>query len=143
MQLPQRFSGTVVHGVGRGHKTLGFPTANLDPDAWNVDTTDNDFGVYGGIIFVPGFPPRIGVVSVGKNLTFQVSTPTFEVHILDFDADIYGVDITVELRVRIRSMVSFTSIEQLKAQITSDVDSARSSLKEAYEEAFNKAQDPP
>jgi riboflavin kinase/FMN adenylyltransferase len=79
-----------------------------------LDLSENDYGVYAGFVFIPNDPPRLGVVSIGKNFTFQVPMPTFEVHILDFDADIYGVMLRVELQIHLRSMVPFTSIEQLK-----------------------------
>jgi riboflavin kinase/FMN adenylyltransferase len=136
MQLPQTFTGTVVHGAGLGHRTLGFPTANLNSNSWNLDLSENDYGVYAGFVFIPNDPPRLGVVSIAKNFTFQVPMPTFEVHILDFDADIYGKMLRVELQIHLRSMVPFTSIEQLKAQITSDIESARTTLKGRYEDTF-------
>jgi FAD synthase len=136
MELPQTFTGTVVHGFGRGHRMLGFATANLSPHTWTIETTEEDFGVYGGIVFIPDEPPRIGVVSIGKNLTFQVKAPTFEVHILDFDADIYDVAISVDLHVRLRSMVPFTSVEKLKQQIASDIVAARGQLDSAHKLAL-------
>jgi FAD synthase len=129
MLLPQTFTGTIVHGFGRGHRTLGFPTANLNPSAWTIDTTEDAYGVYAGVVYIPKESPRIGVISLGKNLTFGVKTPTFEVHILDFDADIYGVEMRVDVQLRVRSMMPFTSIDQLKTQIAKDISDARKGVK--------------
>lgn len=125
MKLPQTFVGIVVHGFGRGHKTVGFATANLDTKSWSGDTSEADFGVYSGLVYIRGESARIGVISIGKNPTFGEQRPTFEVHILDFDEDIYDVEMTVDLREYIRPMISFKSIDELKTQIGKDANTAR------------------
>jgi FAD synthase len=128
MELPQGFTGEVVHGFGRGHKTVGFATANLSIESWSVEIGEEGFGVYAGIVTFPEEPPRIGVISIGKSQTFSVETPTFEVHILDFDNDIYGQIMNVDVRVRIRSMMSFSSVPELKRQIVVDCHTARAAI---------------
>jgi FAD synthase len=125
MELPQQFSGEIVHGFGRGHRVSGFATANIAPQSWAVDVNEDSYGVYAGMVRIRGEPPRIGVISIGKNLTFVAKHPTFEVHILDFDEDIYGVIMNVDIRFRIRPMVLFESFEALKAQIAADAETAR------------------
>ena len=129
LELPQVFSGTVVHGKGRGHKELGFPTANLSSESWTVKLTKNDFGVYAGIVNVLDEKPRIGIISIGENPTFNDMThPTFEVHILDFDADIYGEIMKVTITNYLRPMISFKSLQDLINAITNDGLQARQLL---------------
>lgn len=130
MKLPQTFVGIVIHGFGRGHKTVGFATANLDTKSWNDDITEDDFGVYCGLVYIRGEAARIGLVSIGKNPTFGDLHPTFEVHILDFDEDIYDVEMTVDLREFLRPMVTFKSIDELKKQIHNDCVDGRKSMQE-------------
>ena len=125
MNLPKTFEGEIIHGFGRGHKTVGFATANVSTANWDVKLTESDFGVYCGLVYIRGEKARIGVVSVGKNLTFNGSKPTFEVHILDFDEDIYGVLMKVDLRKLLRPMIKFNSLDELIAQITTDSQKAR------------------
>lgn len=128
MQLPRKFEGEIVHGFGRGHKTIGFATANMCMDKWTEPLTENDFGVYSGLVWIRGEPARVGVVSIGKNPTFETVVPTFEVHILDFDEDIYGVVMTVELRELLRPMMKFKSFQDLSAQINADSQKARETM---------------
>jgi FAD synthase len=128
MELPKRFSGEIIRGFGRGHRTLGFATANLTPQSWAINIADDGYGVYAGLVRIRGEPARIGVVSVGRNFTFDAKSPTFEVHILDFDEDIYGVTMDVDLRTRIRSMMPFKDLDSLKAQITADTATAREAI---------------
>jgi len=132
MELPQLFHGVVVHGLGRGHKTLGFPTANLSPDKWSVHVTESDYGVYCGLVTIGTDPLRIGVLSIGKNLTFNDEKPSFEVHILDFDGDLYGVEIEVNVTHFLRPMISFKSIDQLILQIKADLEDSRKLLKNMF-----------
>lgn len=128
MKLPQVFTGIVVHGYGRGHKTVGFATANLDTKSWTEDTTEADFGVYCGIVHLNGHDPLIGIVSIGKNPTFGEIKPTFEVHILGFDQDIYGVEMVVDLKQHMRPMIAFKSVDQLKEQIGKDAATAKKEM---------------
>lgn len=125
MNLPQTFTGEIVRGFGRGHKMLGFATANLSTGSWTVEVPEDAYGVYDGLVRIRGEPPRIGVVSVGKNTTFDALHPTFEVHILDFDEDIYGVHMEVELITFLRPMIQFKSIDDLIQQISTDCGHAR------------------
>ena len=128
MELPQTFSGKVIPGFGRGSKQLGFATANIDPSTWNVHIKENEYAVYCGYCTLRNEPKRYCVFSIGKNFTFGELTPTFEVHILDFDEDIYGEELTVDVLKYIRPMMTFNSIQELIAQITNDCQTARDYL---------------
>jgi len=121
MQLPFTVKGTVVHGFGRGHSTLGFPTANVNPLSWKDDIDEKSFGVYCGSITIDNGITRIGILSIGKNVTFGVTHPTFEVHILNFNEDIYGKEVSVTISNFVRPMKVFTSINDLKNQIKKDI----------------------
>lgn len=125
MNLPKTFKGEIIHGFGRGHKTVGFATANISTANWEYQLSESDFGVYCGLVYIRGEKARIGVVSVGLNLTFNQEKPTFEVHILDFDEDIYGVIMTIDLRELIRPMMKFASFKELSQQISADSNKAR------------------
>lgn len=118
-------SGEVVHGLKRGRE-LGFPTANLSPDAEGFVPAD---GVYAGWLVVrrPGdglvetrYPAAI---SVGANPTFDdVHVPQVEAYVLDkVGLDLYGSWVDVEFQQRIRGMVAFEGVEKLIEQMTDDV----------------------
>lgn len=110
--------GMVVHGEKRG-RTIGFPTANVEP------TEDYDLpsvGVYAVRFFVKG-QWYIGVCNVGYKPTFHENPfeqPVIEVHVIDFDDDIYGEIVEIEWHVHIRSEKKFNGIEELVAQINAD-----------------------
>ena len=112
--------GVVVHGNARG-RTIGYPTANLvllDRTYMPAD------GVYTVDIEIQKKIYR-AMASVGKNVTFDGVEERFEVHIFDFNEDIYGETVTVYWLDRIRDMVKFNSVEQLVVQLESDERIAR------------------
>ncbi|MEJ3403313.1 bifunctional riboflavin kinase/FAD synthetase [Rathayibacter sp. YIM 133350] len=116
--------GEVVHGAARGRE-LGFPTANLSPESEGLIPAD---GVYAGYLIDAGvrYPAAI---SVGNNPTFEgVPHKQVEAYVIDQELDLYGHVVTVEFCRRIRGMVAYTGIEPLIAQISADVDEARSLL---------------
>ncbi|SEC07639.1 riboflavin kinase / FMN adenylyltransferase [Paramicrobacterium humi] len=113
--------GVVVHGAKRGRE-LGFPTANLSPEAQGLIPAD---GVYAGHLVVDGhrYP---AAVSVGNNPTFDgVPQKQVEAYALDQDLDLYDRVVDVEFVERIRGMVAFAGIEPLIEQMTDDVTQAR------------------
>ncbi|MBY0120648.1 bifunctional riboflavin kinase/FAD synthetase [Bacillus sp. S/N-304-OC-R1] len=119
-----RTSGVVIHGDKRG-RTIGFPTAN-------VDVTDDyiipPLGVYCVRIMVQGKWLE-GVCNVGFKPTFNnemTKKPSIEVHIFNFDQDIYGQEVTVEWRLHLRKEQKFSGIDELVAQIEKDKQSALS-----------------
>ncbi len=121
---PYSLSGTVQMNRRIGH-TLGFPTANLENYGNKVLPLS---GVYASRAVLSG---RIydAVTNVGNNPTVEGRRTTVETHILNFDADIYGVPLRVEFVSRIRGEVKFSGREALAAQIAADVESAKKILK--------------
>jgi riboflavin kinase / FMN adenylyltransferase len=115
-----RISSVVEHGDHRG-RSLGFPTANL------YLPHDSDLpadGVYGGFARLLGRSPRLlgaAAISVGTNPTFGQHVRRLEAHILDFDEDIYGELLEVELHFYIRGMLVFASVDDLITTMSDDV----------------------
>ncbi len=116
---PYRMSGPVVTGAGRG-KNLGFPTANI---RFSQDLVPLP-GVYVVETEIRGRLHR-AVASVGFNPTFGENSLGLEVHVMDFDRDIYGEEISVFFRDRIRDERKFKSVRDLVRQIGKDVQYAR------------------
>ncbi|AIY05843.1 riboflavin biosynthesis protein [Planococcus sp. PAMC 21323] len=115
---PFRVSGTVVNGDKRG-RTIGFPTANIEPELGAVVPNR---GVYAVKIRVQGKVYN-GVCNIGYKPTFNnpdVKKQVIEVHILEFDKSIYGEMVEVEWHDRIRDEQKFSGIDELKAQIQRD-----------------------
>lgn len=111
--------GTVIHGEKRGRQ-LGFPTANIQLDE---DYIIPKPGVYAVRLFVNGRWEK-GVCNIGYKPTFHdpdQSHLSIEVHLLQFKRSIYGEEVTIEWRHRIRNEKKFHSLEDLKAQIASDI----------------------
>lgn len=128
---PHRMVGTVVHGAHRGRE-LGFPTANLAPDALGLVPAD---GVYAGWLTRSarplGDPERTmpAAISVGSNPTFDGTVRTVEAYVLDrTDLDLYDEEVTVEFVERIRPTLRFDSVEDLLAAMTADIDRCREVL---------------
>lgn len=122
---PFVISGKVVQGDQRG-RLLGFPTANLQiPDPYKIMPKN---GVYICKVLIQQ-DNYYGVVNVGNRPTFNVSKHQVEVHILDFQKDIYEEMITLEFLNFIRPEKKFANIEELKNQILLDIQKAREFFK--------------
>jgi len=121
---PFRLEGVVVGGAGRG-KDLGFPTANLrTPPRMLIPK----LGVYCGWL-LRGDRRLPAVMNVGINPTFEDRTePVVEVHVLDFDEDLYGEVVEVEFTHRLRDERKFESPEALVRQMHEDVRRGRELL---------------
>ncbi|WP_415716203.1 bifunctional riboflavin kinase/FAD synthetase [Maridesulfovibrio sp.] len=115
--------GEVVHGMDRGGKLLGFPTANIKLE----DELFPKKGVYAIRVEVEG-KVLPGVANIGKNPTFGNEALSVEAHILDFSEDIYGKDIRVHFIQRIRSEKKFNGLDELKERISIDIGLAREIL---------------
>jgi riboflavin kinase/FMN adenylyltransferase len=113
---PAEIEGTVVLGDQRGG-TLGFPTANLDVPA---ELLVPAYGIYAGA--ARGYRTAI---SIGVNPHYGGSERRIEPYLLDFDGDLYGQRLVVELWRRLRDERAFANEEELVAQIARDVDAAR------------------
>jgi riboflavin kinase/FMN adenylyltransferase len=118
--------GTVVEGDRRG-RTIGFPTANLDPRNETLPAA----GVYACLLSVGGEPARPAVANQGSRPTFGGGAPRLEVHVLDFDRDLYGATVRVAFVSRLRDERRFASPQELVAQIEDDVARARQALGDA------------
>ena len=119
---PHRIRGQITHGAGRG-AGIGVPTANLD----EIDTLIPDDGVYAVHAYLDGVgPPLPSACNIGPNPTFGEQDRKVEAHLIDFQGDIYGRSIELDLLERIRPTRRFGGLDDLLAQIRSDVTSARS-----------------
>ncbi|SHI43869.1 bifunctional riboflavin kinase/FAD synthetase [Desulfofundulus thermosubterraneus] len=114
--------GQVVTGDRRG-STLGFPTANLNPEEGLLIPAN---GVYSVEVEVDG-DRFLGVANIGTKPTFNAKNvrPNIEVHLLDFQGDLYGRWILVRFRRRLREERRFASVAELVAQIQKDIHQAR------------------
>jgi riboflavin kinase/FMN adenylyltransferase len=111
------FSGTVVKGKSLG-RTLGFPTANLRLN--QEDKLIPATGVYAVKVNINGELYN-GMMNLGFNPTVQpLAEPIPEIHIFDFNKDIYHTNIQVLLVKKIRNEQKFDSVEQLQNQIQQD-----------------------
>jgi len=121
--LGRKFSieGQVVKGDGRGRE-IGFATANLDTKGLILPPN----GVYAAYAQLNGKTLK-ALLNIGIRPTIKKSTPSIQVetHLLDFNDDIYGEIIEIEFISRLRNEIMFNSIEELKKQITSDIEHAK------------------
>lgn len=115
--------GEVVTGRDRGGKVLGIPTANITLQ----DELCPKTGIYAVTVEFDGSQHQ-GVANIGYSPTFEDHVFTVEVHILDFNADIYGKKIRVNFIKRIRDEIKFSNISELIAQIKLDIAAAREIL---------------
>jgi riboflavin kinase/FMN adenylyltransferase len=113
---PFELEGDVVYGDQRGG-TLGFPTANLSPDPHALVPAH---GIYAGA----ALGHRVAA-SIGVNPHYGGSERRIEAFLLDFEGDLYGSRLRLELWERLREERAFASEEDLLAQIAADVDAAR------------------
>lgn len=114
---PYRLSGRVVRGDGRG-RSIGVPTANIDPQEPAKLVPAN--GVYCVQLQIDG-AWHAGMANIGVRPTFtDGSQRSIEVHLFDFDRDIYEQFVTVEFRKFVRSEQTFESLEAFLAQLRRD-----------------------
>lgn len=121
---PFSLAGEVVSGAARG-RGMGFPTANLLPDAAIRPVP----GIYAAVASGPGIR-AVAAVHVGPIPTFHVTAPKVEAHLLDFQGELLGTRLRLEFRTRLRGVVTFANVEDLKRQIATDVQAARDAVGE-------------
>jgi len=110
-------SGTVVHGDGRGRE-LGYPTANL---GFAYHPALPALGIYAG--YLDGRP---ALVSIGRRPQFhEAGEVVVEAHVLDWEGDLYGHQVRLELGHRLRDEQRFASVGALVAQMQRDEEAAR------------------
>jgi riboflavin kinase/FMN adenylyltransferase len=124
---PYAISGVVTRGDGRG-RTIGFPTANIVP-------SDSSKLIPGNGVYVVGFQvhgvDRMGMANIGVRPTVSTSgTVVIEVHVLDFDGDLYDAPVTVTFLHRLREERKFASIDELAEQLRRDRESSREMLEQ-------------
>lgn len=115
--------GVVVEGAGRGRE-LGFPTANLEVQSGLLPPP----GIYAGRAeILPGHRRRYAAaISLGTNPTFGAGAPlTIEPYLLDFEGDLYGRRLRIELVSRLRPEKRFASAAELARAIEADVAQTR------------------
>lgn len=114
---PYALRGTVVQGDGRG-RTLGIPTANIVPTNPHKLMPAN--GVYVVSMLIDG-SEHVGMANIGVRPTFTNDTaPILEVHILQFDNDLYNTTLDVQFHARLRGEQKFGSREEFLAQLEHD-----------------------
>lgn len=114
-------AGRVMHGDKIG-RTLGFPTANIHIKHARLPFS----GIFAVTVAGLGPQPLPGAASIGVRPTLGDSLkPVLEVHLPDFESDIYGAHVTVNFLHKLRDEAKFASLELLKAQIARDVADVR------------------
>lgn len=116
---PYRVRGTVIHGDQRG-RSIGFPTANIRPSPLFLPKS----GVYAVWGIVEG-ERYAGVANLGTRPTVDGQRRLLEVHLLDAALDLYGKRMEVEFIEFIRPEQKFSGLDELKAQIARDTETAR------------------
>jgi riboflavin kinase / FMN adenylyltransferase len=140
---PYAVRGKVVRGAGRG-RTIGIPTINLEPpDARKLLPPDGVYAVRVRIlesgVEILEAKPRLptpgsrlheygGMMNQGPRPTFGDAARTLEVHLFDFDGDLYGATVYVEWVRRLRAVQAFPSRDALVAQLEQDRQAARATL---------------
>lgn len=115
---PFELHGKIVHGKSMG-KQIGFPTANIDieTDMKLIPAT----GVYAVNVLVSDWGIYEGMLNIGFNPTVSESEKvSIEVHLFDFNKEIYGEYVTVQFLSRIRDEQKFASVDELKDQLHED-----------------------
>ncbi len=128
---PYELSGKVIKGEQRG-RTIGFPTANLDPSALDDRIIPAD-GVYAGTVTLNHREAAMveipGAISIGHKPTFGKLQRVLEVHLLNFQGDLYDQPITVRFDRWVREQMSFPSLPKLIEQIQRDVEQVKEVIK--------------
>ena len=119
---PFEVEGVVVEGDRRG-KALGFPTANLDVSAKQILPPK---GIYAGAAL-----GHRAAISIGVNPHYGGTLLRVEAYLLDFDADLYGRRLVIELWQRLRDERAFADEAELIEQIARDVEETRAAARPA------------
>jgi riboflavin kinase/FMN adenylyltransferase len=121
---PAELDGVVVPGDQRGG-TLGYPTANLSVEPTLLVP---QYGIYAGAAQVDATPHR-AAISIGTNPHYGGDERRIEPHLLDFEGDLYGRRLVVELWDRLRDEQVFESEAALVEQISRDVEATRTAVR--------------
>ncbi len=119
---PYRIAGVVGHGAARG-RTLGFPTANIE----KIEVLIPKHGVYAARVTEPSELSGVPVaLHIGPNPTFGEDATKVEAHLIDFQGDLYGKQMELEILGSVRGVQKFPSKEELLQQLRLDVATVRS-----------------
>jgi len=121
---PYGISGKVIRGLGRG-KTFGFPTANLEIQ--NQEKLIPKNGVYVVNVYWR-YAKYQGTMNIGTNPTFDLKKKSIEVHILNFDNNIYQEILDVQFHHFLREERKFNSAEELQKQLKIDSKNAKKKI---------------
>ena len=114
---PFRVSGKVIHGAHLG-RTIGYPTANVTPPADIAQLAD---GIYTSeATLEDGSGPRPAMTYIGTRPTVNSGARLVETHLLDFDGDLYGQNLDVDVWHHLRGDMTFDGLEPLIAQLKAD-----------------------
>ncbi len=114
--------GMVIEGK-KISKNIGFPTLNLELDK----TCPFNYGVYAGIMEHNG-KVYYGAINIGVTPYFGINKPKLEIHVFDFNQNLYGQKIKVTPLHFIREEMTFNNIDELTQQISNDCDLAKKLL---------------
>ena len=113
---PFRVSGQVIHGAHLG-RTIGYPTANVAPPPHMVQLAD---GIYASVASLEdGSAPRPAMTYIGTRPTVNSGARLVETHLLDFDGDLYGQNLDVDVWHHLRGDMTFDGLDPLIAQLSS------------------------
>jgi riboflavin kinase/FMN adenylyltransferase len=122
-----RVEGEVVHGAKVG-RTIGYPTANILPAEGLVQLAD---GIYATVTHLPGHDrPMPSMTYIGERPALNTGRRMIETHLLDFDGDLYGQVLAVDIVKRIRADAEFDSMEAFLDQLRRDEAATRAVLNE-------------
>jgi riboflavin kinase/FMN adenylyltransferase len=117
-------SGSVVHGFGIGRK-IGFPTANILPQCADKVVPCNGSYIVVALVDGKSFP---AMLNIGCRPTFDGQDRTVELHILGYDSDIYGQNVKIVFKERLRGEQKFADVTELTDQLCKD----RTSVEEYF-----------
>ena len=122
LNRPYSFNGKVVKGKGIG-KSIGWPTANLEIDGRKFLPGE---GVYAAWTTIENSNKKIeSIMNLGSQPTINPSLPSaVEVHLINKDIDLYGLNLSVEPVEKLRSQIKFNNVKQLSSQIKNDRENA-------------------
>ena len=126
---PYSISGQVVHGEQIG-RTIGFPTANLQPED---DTLIPQDGVYAVMVDLDNGSHHQGIMNIGTRPTFNGTGRTLETNLLEPVGDLYDQQLIIHFIARLRDEQQFPSAEALAVQIMKDKEQATDILKKVKE----------
>lgn len=121
MLRPPRLHGTVEHGRGEG-RGIGFATANLAPRPGSAVPAD---GVYAGRATLADGSQWPAAISIGVPPSFAAASDTIEAHLIGYEGDLYGTELTLEFFERLRDLVRFGTVHELRHAIADDIERTR------------------